>query len=184
MLLSERGLSPESCLAICNPRPSYCYKLVAYKKKYISETAWSYRIDKICKHFGGVLQGGHEGTDPKYFSRAMSKVHLYFSEQKEILKPMPKIEDMSSSTEQALTKSKSNKVLQTNLRTLYVCAKQNFPPNNELESLLRPQRDKTLDSTLRKTFTEEILNVKLHFLCSVSEIGLSENQQGKSEKIF
>ena len=114
----------------------------------------------------------------------MSKVHLYSSEQKEILKPMPKIEDMSSSTEQALTKSKSDQVLQTYLRTLYVCAKQNFPPNNELESLLRPQRDKTLDSTLRKTFTEEILNVKLHFLCSVSEIGLSENQQGKSEKIF
>ena len=75
----------------------------------------------------------------------MSKVHLYSSEQKEILKPMPKIEGMSSSTEQALTKSKSDQVSQTYLRTLYVCAKQNFPPNNELEGLLRLQRDKNLD---------------------------------------
>ena len=118
---------------------------MVFCKKFISETAWGCRIDKIRKHFGGVLQAGHEGTDPKYFSRAMSKVHLYSSEQKEILKPMPKIEGMSSSTEQALTKSKSDQVSQTYLRTLYVCAKQNFPPNNELEGLLRLQRDKNLD---------------------------------------
>ena len=42
---------------------------------------------------------------------------------------------MSSLTEQALRMSKSDQVLEAYFLTLYVCAKENIPPNNGLGNL-------------------------------------------------
>ena len=59
------------------------------------------------------------------FSLAMSKVHFFFIlKQKRNSETSEKIGEMSSSTEQALRKSKSNHILEAYFRTLYVLAKQ------------------------------------------------------------
>lgn len=42
----------------------------------------SYRIDKICSHFIGVLQAGQKGTDSKDFPPTMSKVHFFLKKKK------------------------------------------------------------------------------------------------------
>ena len=107
---------------------------------YISEAAQSYRIDKIRKHFGGNLKPGQKGATAKDFFPAMSNIHFYSLKAKRESETNEKIEEMSSSTEQTLRMGKSDQVLEAYFRTLYLCAKQNIPPNDGLESLLKLQK--------------------------------------------
>lgn len=56
----------------------------------------SYRIDKICSHFTGVLQAGQKGTDSKDFPPTMSKVHFFLKKRNS--KTNKTIVEISSST--------------------------------------------------------------------------------------
>ena len=65
---------------------SICQKLIKTREgPCILEPAQSYHIDKIHKNFGGVLQSGHKGTDPKDLSPAIRKVLLFVFKSKKKL---------------------------------------------------------------------------------------------------
>ena len=115
---------------------------------YISTPAQSYCIDKIQKHFGGVLKFGYKGNDPTDYSPPMGNIHfnsLKRKREREHGQAERTIEMLRNASETSRhARGKVKKLWKFTFTPCTPCAKTNIP-NDRLDNLLCMQMENGVD---------------------------------------